>query len=268
MSSVPKRAVAVKRPRFIQLPDEMLMDHDLSDTALRVYGIIVNAYFGKLVDIREERIAERLGRGRTKHAVIAAIKQLAKKGKEYIRVHRVGRHNVYEVIGCPGATKRASMIQPSAPANGRPSATNPDGNGRLAATDHSEIGRLDTSERSSEDTAISRPGTTSVSIRNSRLTPNDDVARVREEDNEDDETRSAIISKLRTLGLSLDQAQDAVYADLDVAKSWSERGLDGVPTGTGIERPVAFIAWATKAGVPPETPRKRPGSSYLERNRL
>jgi hypothetical protein len=261
MEILPKQAATGKRSRFIQLPDAMLLDTEISDTAIRVYGIIVNAYFGHLVDIREERIAERLGRGRTKHAVIAALKQL----KEYIKVHRVGRHNVYEVIGRRKATDRGSVIHPSASTNGRAGATDPGGNGRLATTDYPEIGRLDTSERSSEDAAIGRPGTTSVSIRNSKLITNDVVARTKD-DNENDETRVTIISKLVGLGLSRGQAEEATHVDLEVAKSWAERGLGGVPSGTRIDHPIAFIAWATKAGVSPAPPRRRCGSDYFERN--
>jgi hypothetical protein len=95
--------------RFVRLPVALLNDTDLSDSAMRTYAILMDVERNGIATISIDRIGERLGRGRTRYAAMAAIRQLVECG--HVEVLKRGRSHVYRLVGCAGATNAV---------NGRP----------------------------------------------------------------------------------------------------------------------------------------------------
>ena len=97
--------------RFVQLPIALLNDDRVSDTAVRVYSIMLDASRDNISRISVERIGERLGRGRTKYAAMAAVKQLVSAGHVVRRKRGRGAESLL-VSGCAETT---SVGQSSCP---------------------------------------------------------------------------------------------------------------------------------------------------------
>ena len=104
--------------RFIKVPIAVLNDPRLSDTAVRVYGVLVDASRESVCRISVSRIGERLGRGRAKYAAIAAVDQLVAAGHVVAEKER-GKCSTYLIqTGClETTTPEAQPVAAGQPVN-------------------------------------------------------------------------------------------------------------------------------------------------------
>lgn len=108
-SSAQRSRARAKRSPFVPLPKAVLNDERLSDVAVRVYAIMLDASRDGTCKISVKRIGERLGRGRAKYAAIRAIDQLVCSGYLSVAPRTRGQAAVYRLSesGCLQTTTPA-----------------------------------------------------------------------------------------------------------------------------------------------------------------
>ncbi|HEY9181003.1 MAG TPA: helix-turn-helix domain-containing protein [Candidatus Baltobacteraceae bacterium] len=103
---------------FLMIPKALVLDSEMSDSAIRVYAILKNADFGRPIHMSLAKVAEHLGK--TKHTARRAIEELETKG--WVASDRrdgSGRASKYTL--CKNASSSASDSGPSQKCYGSPS---------------------------------------------------------------------------------------------------------------------------------------------------
>ncbi|HKU81651.1 MAG TPA: helix-turn-helix domain-containing protein, partial [Candidatus Tumulicola sp.] len=227
------------RQRFVRLPIDVLNDQRLSDGAIRVYAVMLDASRANQTTISLHRIGERLGRKRD--AARRCVRELVQAGHVAELPKRNGQCPKYQLLTrSENATGTGSEIPTGTHSEIPTGATN-------LALPRSENATPPLRKHNG-----TRSENATQSIRNSlNLGSLDDVARAHEEKPPKDDPPVDVASKLRALGLTDAQAAEATRDHPDLAAQWADSGFDGVPAD-GIRNPTGFVIHAIRNGLAPK----------------